>query len=90
MTHAWFRIWLVGNGGVAHSHRYVFWPDYGDKSEMAYMVEHEFSPLCDSTRSVNWEKRKPPKEVVEERIKTIKNKLKYLRSELKHHKESLE
>lgn len=91
MKHAWFYIWLVGNGGIPHSHKYVFWPDYSKmKDEMAYMVEHEFSPLCGDTRSLNWKKQKPPKSVVEERIKDIKSKLKYLRSELKIHKDSLD
>lgn len=88
MKHSWFKIWAVGNGGMECYVKFVFWPDYGD-DELSSMVEHELGPFPSSVRSVHWERMMPPKDVVQKRIDEIEQNIKYLNSELNHHKKHL-
>jgi len=84
MAKCWFKIWTVGNGGTPSEHHYVFWYDHSDdKWEMADMVERELGPFGEGTRSVNWEKEEPPKEILLEYIQRLKNRIKNAEQEIK-------
>ncbi len=88
--HCWFKIWLVGNGGMPYAEKYVFWPDYGD-DEMPDMIEHELSYMIgDGTRSVNWETASPPQEVVLKTIECLEKEIINNQLLIEIHKKSLD
>lgn len=87
----WFKIWAIGNGGMECFMRYVYWNDHSDDnsdSDMSYMIEREIGPFSSGVRSVHWRRVKPPKKVIEDKIRELRRLRKSALNEIREHVKS--
>jgi len=75
---AWYKIWVVGNGGQECFTQYKRMRTGQDDDEYSYDIEQELGPLPNAIRSIEWQEvdKLPPAEL-KEKIASCKDWLVY-------------
>lgn len=85
MSSSWYKIWVVGNGGIPWNAEYVYLPDGMEGEDYAMEVERRFGPLPSSVRSCNWEKVDVlPPEAIEEHILNYEREKLYIDTKIEN------